>query len=169
MVYLGAGTDAREVYVGLTRHRQEARVVVERDRLDALCRQRQADPRMPATDTMVLERLFREARGYREKANVVDYAADRMAFVRDGVLGLTERVSPGVDVRRAIRAARALREAAAWLGVERLVVPAFRLIDAYGRRLGRAPAPAIRRLVPQLARHLGHPDPGHGRERGIER
>lgn len=169
VVYLGAGTDAREVYVGLTRHRQEARVVVERDRLDALCRQRQADPRMPATDTMVLERLFREARGYREKANVVDYAADRMAFVRDGVLGLTERVSPGVDVRRAIRAARALREAAAWLGVERLVVPAFRLIDAYGRRLGRAPAPAIRRLVPQLARHLGHPDPGHGRERGIER
>ncbi|MDX4993083.1 hypothetical protein SHY80_10960, partial [Streptococcus suis] len=90
-----------------------------------------------------LERLFREARTYREKANVVDYTADRVAFVRDGLLGLTERVSPGVDVRRAIRAARALREAAAWLGVERLIVPAWRLVDAYGRWLSRAPAPAV--------------------------
>ena len=167
VVYLGAGTDAREVYVGLTRHRHEARVVVERDRLDALCRQRQADPRMPATDTMVLERLFREARGYREKANVVDYAADRVAFVRDGVLGLPERVAPGIDVGRAVRAARALREAAAWLGVEHVIVPAWRLIDAYGRRLSRAPAPAVRRLVAQLTRHLGRPAPERGR--GIER
>ncbi|UIY45705.1 MobF family relaxase [Methylobacterium radiotolerans] len=169
VVYLGAGTDAREVYVGLTRHRHAARVVVERDRLDALCRQRQADPRMPANDTMVLERLFREARGYREKANVVDYAADRVAFVRDGVLGLPERVAPGIDVGRAVRAARALREAAAWLGVGHMIVPAFRLIDAFGRRLGRAPAPAVRRLVAQLARHLGRPDPERGREPGIER
>lgn len=169
VVYLGVGTDAREVYVGLTRHRHEARVVVERDRLDALCRQRQADPRMPATDTMVLERLFREARGYREKANVVDYAADRVAFVRDGVLGPPERVVPGIDVGRAVRAARALREAAAWLGVEHVIVPAWRLIDAYGRRLSRAPAPAVRRLVTRLARHLGRPDPERGREHGIER
>ncbi len=169
MVYLGAGTDAREVYVGLTRHRHEARVVVERDRLDALCRQRQADPRMPATDTMVLERLFREARGYHEKANVVDYAADRVAFVRDGELGLPERVAPGIDVGRAVRAARALREAAAWLGVEHLIVPAWRLIDAYGRQLTRAPAPAVRRLATRLARHLGRPDPERCREHGIER
>jgi conjugative relaxase-like TrwC/TraI family protein len=169
VMYLGAGTDAREVYVGLTRHRHEARVVVERDRLDALCRQRQADPRMPATDTMVLERLFREARGYHEKANVVDYAADRVAFVRDGVLAPPERVAPGIDVGRAMRAARALREAAAWLGVEHVVVLAWRLIDAYGRRLSRAPAPAVRRLVARLARHLGRPDPERGREPGIER
>lgn len=169
VVYLGAGTDAREVYVGLTRHRYEARMVVERDRLDALCRQRQDDPRMPATDTMVLERLFREAQGYHEKANVVDYAADRVAFVRDGVLGLPERVAPGIDIGRAVRAARALREAAAWLGVERLVVPAWRLIDAYGRRLSHAPAPAVRSLVAQVARRLGRPDPERGRERGIER
>ena len=124
---------------------------------------------MPANDTMVLERLFREARGYREKANVVDYAADRVAFVRDGVLGLPERVAPVIDVGRAVRAARALREAAAWLGVGHMIVPAFRLIDAFGRRLGRAPAPAVRRLVAQLARHLGRPDPERGREPGIER
>ena len=169
VMYLGAGTDAREMYVGLTRHRHEARVVVEHDRLDALCRQRQADPRIPATDTMVLERLFREARGYHEKANVVDYAADRVAFVRDGVLGLPERVAPGIDVGRAVRAARALRVAAAWLGVEHVIVPAWRLFDAYGRRLDRAPAPAVRRLVARLAHHLGRPDPELGRERGIER
>ncbi|MBX9752001.1 MAG: relaxase domain-containing protein [Roseococcus sp.] len=169
VVYLGSGTDAREVYVGLTRHRHEARVVVERDRLDALCRQRQADPRMPASDTMVLERLFREARGYREKANVVDYAADRIAFVRDGVLGPPERITPGVDVGRAVRAARTLREAAAWLGVTGLIVPAWRLVDASGRRLNRAPTSTIRRLVAQLARHLGRPDPERGREHGIER
>ncbi|MGX9984666.1 MobF family relaxase [Methylobacterium fujisawaense] len=169
VLYIGAGTDAREVYVGLTRHRYEARVVVERDRLDALCRQRQADPRMPATDTMVLERLFREARGYREKANVVDYAADRVAFVRDGVLGLRERVAPGIDVHRAVRAARALREAAAWLGVERLIVPAWRVIDTYGRRLTRAPGSATRALATQLARRLGRPDPGRDRGTSIER
>jgi len=171
VVYLGASTDAREVYVGLTRHRHDARVVVERDRLDALCRQRQADPRMPANDTMVLERLFREARGYREKANVVDYTADRVAFVRDGLLGLTERVSPGVDVRRAIRAARALREAVAWLGVDCLIVPAWRLVDACGRRLSRASAPVTRALVMRFARHLGRPSsvPPRDRDVGIER
>ncbi|MGE8131204.1 MobF family relaxase [Methylobacterium sp. NPDC080182] len=167
VMYLGAGTDAREIYVGLTRHRHEARVVIERDRPDALCRQRQADPRMPATDAMVLERLFREARTYREKANVADYAADRVAFVRDGLLGLRERVGPGIDVRRAARAARSLREAAAWLGVERLIVPAWRVIDAYGRRLTRASTSATHALTAQLARRLGHPDPERGR--GIER
>nr|NKR04291.1 AAA family ATPase [Escherichia coli] len=31
VMYVGAATDAREIYVGLTRHRHEARVVVERD------------------------------------------------------------------------------------------------------------------------------------------
>ncbi len=167
VMYLGAGTDAREVYVGLTRHRHDARVVVERDRLDALCRQRQADPRVPATDPLVLERLFKEARAYREKANVVDYAADRVAFVREGLLGLTERVSQGVDVRRAIHAARALREAVAWLGVDRLIVPAWRLVDAYGQRLSRASAPVTRALVTQLARRLGRPSPEPSRDRGI--
>lgn len=167
VVYLGAGTDAREVYVGLTRHCNDARVVVERDRLDALCRQHQADPRLPATDTMVLERLFKEARTYHEKANVVDYAADRVAFLRDGLLTLPERVSLGVDVRRAMRAARALREAVAWLGVDRLIVPAWRLVDAYRRRLSRASAPVTRALVTQLARRLGRPSPEPQRDRGV--
>ena len=89
--------------------------------------------------------------------------------MRDGVLKLPERVAPGIDVGRAMRAARALREAAAWLGVEHLIVPAWRLLDAYGRRLSRAPAPAVRRLVAQVARGLGRRDPERGRGHGIER
>lgn len=171
VMYVGAATDAREIYVGLTRHRHEARVVVERDRLDALCRQRQADARMPATDAMVLERLFREARTYSEKANVIDYAADRGAFVRDGSLETREPIGQGVDVWRVMRATRLLRETMAWLGVEQLIVPAWRLVDAYGRRLTQAPARATRALVGELASRLGRPDPLLERERGhhIER
>lgn len=146
-------------------------MVVERDRLDALCRQRQADAWMPATDAMVLERLFREARNYSEKANVVDHAADRVAFVRDGSLETREPIGQGVDVPRVMRAARLLREAMSWLGVEPLIVPTWRLVDAYGRRLTQAPARATRALVDELARRLDRPDPLLDRERGrhIER
>jgi hypothetical protein len=124
---------------------------------------------MPVTDATVLERLFREARSYREKANVVDYAADRVAFVRGGALGLGEPIAPGIDVHRAVRAARALREAALWLGIDRLVVPAWRLIDAHGRRLTRAPTSTARRLVARLSRRLGRPDAERDRDPSIER
>ena len=171
VMYVGAATDAREIYVGLTRHRHEARVVAERDRLDALCRQRQEDARMPATDAIVLERLFREARTYSEKVNVVDHAADRVAFVRDGSLETREPIGQGVDVRRVMRATRLLREAMAWLGVEQLIVPAWRLVDAYGRRLTQTPARVTRALVGELAGRFSRPDPLSERERGhhIER
>lgn len=169
VMLVAASTDAREVYVGLTRHRSDARVVVERDRLDALCRQRQADPRLPASDTRVLERLFAEARIYREKANVADYAADRIAFVRDGTLGSRELPPSGIlDVARAARAARALRAALARLRPERLTVPAW-LVDAEGRRrLTLASAAHTRRLVAQVARLLGRAGPDRDRG-GIER
>lgn len=169
VMLVAASTDAREMYVGLTRHRSDARVVVERDRLDALCRQRQADPRLPASDTTVLERLFAEARVYREKINVADYAADRIAFVRSGTLGLREQVHGGIDVTRAVRAARALRAALAQLKPDQLTVPAWRLLDAEGRRrLSRAPTAHTRRLFARIAGLLGRPGPD--RERGgIER
>lgn len=169
VMLVAASTDAREVYVGLTRHRSDARVVVERDHLDALCRQRQADPRLPASDTRVLERLFAEARIYREKANVADYAADRIAFVRDGTLGSRELSPSGIlDVARAARAARALRAALGRLRPERLTVPAW-LVDAKGRRrLTLASAAHTRRLVAQVAGLLGRA--GADRDRGgIER
>lgn len=171
VLYLGSGTDAREIYVGLTRHRHEARVVVERERLDAQCRQRQADPRQPATDTVVLERLFREARSYYEKANVVDYAVDRVGFVRDGLLILRERTAGVVDVRRAVRAARALRDALTWLGLDRLIVPIWRLVDTYGHRLAQPASSRKSSLTGKLAHHLSRPSlkPNQKRDYGIER
>jgi hypothetical protein len=169
VMLVAAPTDAREVYVGLTRHRSDARVVVERDRLDALCRQRQADPRLPASATAVLERLFAEARVYREKANVADYAADRIAFVRDGSLGSPERAQSGIDIARAVRAARALRVALASLRPDRLTVPAWRLLNAERRRqFGHSSASHTRRLVTHVAGLLSRSGPSreHG---GIER
>jgi hypothetical protein len=110
VLYVGSAADARETYVGLTRHQQEARVVVERDRLDALCRQRQADARLAPTEAVLLERLFAEASRYREKANVADFVADRLAFVRSGVVDLREP-EIGLGIGRAIAAARALAHA----------------------------------------------------------
>lgn len=165
VLYLARRTDAREIYVGLTRHREAARVVVERERLAASCRQCQADPRLPAGDTAVLERLFREARSYSEKANVVDYAADRVAFLRDGLLVLKDRSGP--DVRRAVRAARALREALAWLGAERLLAPVWRLVDGSGCRLVRSSPARRRALTTRIAAHLGLSRPQRTRQQDL--
>ena len=168
ILYVAASLDAREVYVGLTRHRFDARVVVERDRLDAQCRQRQADPRLPPTDTAVLERLFGEARTYREKANVADYATDRVTFVRDGSLNLDAPTAHGLNVPRAVRAARALREALESLGTKPLPVPVWQLMDAYGRRLARASVLQARGLVTRIAGAIGRTTLEYDRG-GIER
>lgn len=155
ILYVAAPLDAREVYVGLTRHRFDARVVVERDRLDAQCRQRQADPRLAATDTAVLERLFGEARTYREKANVADYATDRLTFVRDGSLNLDAPPAHGLDVSHAVRAARALREALDRLRSDTLVVPVWRFMQPYGRRLVRSSVLQTRGFVTRIADSIG--------------
>ena len=122
-----SSTDAREIYVGLTRHRYAVRIVVERERLDALCRQRQADPRDLPTATAILERLYKEARQYNEKANVADYAEDRVAFAETGRL----RGSPNQDrlgVERALRGAHRLRAALTQLYPQRIIVPIRRII-----------------------------------------
>lgn len=55
-------------------------------RADAQCRQTQANPRLLVIDTMMLVRVFCEAKSYREKANVVDYAVDRVGSVSDGLV-----------------------------------------------------------------------------------
>lgn len=118
VVYLARSTDAREIYVALSRHRHDAKIVVETDRLDALCRQRQADPRSLPTAQAIRERLFSEAVQYREKANVIDHVADRHTFVRDGAVRLPrERTDLGVS--RVIQAAQRLRDAIAWLRAAR--------------------------------------------------
>ena len=131
--YIGVAPDAREIYVGLTRHRQDVRIVVERDRLDAACRQRQADPRIPPTESAMEERLFAEASQYGEKANVVDFVDDRQRFVATGTVRSSDaevdrRASRLIDAARAVRAAlRALRS-------HGTIVPLWRLFEN-GRRL----------------------------------
>ncbi len=171
--YVGAATDAREVYVALTRHRHDVRIVVERDRLDAACRQRQADPRMAPTASALHERLFAEASQYGEKANVVDYVADRGRFAATGVVTSPDERA---DRRgpRLLQAARALREALTTLRVrEGVVVPLWRLMGN-GRRLV-SPLPG--RLTETIRRLQRGPERDPSRERetapnrevGIER
>lgn len=119
VLYVARSTDAREVYVGLSRHRHDARIVVEKNRLDAMCRQRQADPRLPASAGAILEKLFGEAARHREKSNVIDHVDDQRGFVRDGVVRqAAERT--GIGAGHAGRAARLLREAMSWLWLDRV-------------------------------------------------
>lgn len=110
VLYLGSATDAREVYVGLTRHRVDATVVVERDRLEAAVRVSQADPRLRPGDAELRERLFVESRRYSEKRNVVDHVEDRAAFVRSGTLPPPHQ-ERALDVRRGFEAGRRLGSA----------------------------------------------------------
>ncbi|SFJ53637.1 MobF family relaxase [Bradyrhizobium sp. cf659] len=109
VLHVQSATDAREVYVGLTRHRGDAYVVIESSRLEAACRARQADPRIAPSRHALIERLFAEARRYHEKANVVDHVDDRRRFVASGEIRLAER-DPRLNIARAIEAA-SLRKA----------------------------------------------------------
>ena len=95
------------------------------------------------------ERLFREARQYREKANVVDFCADRVEFVRTGrvTLPVSERVTD--PTTRAVSAARRLREAMAWLDPSRVVAPIWRLVGV-GRAFAHELPPKLRLLIETL-------------------
>ena len=168
VVYVAKQTDARELYVALTRHTEDAHVVVESERLDAQCRQRQADHRIKPTSIALRERLFREARQYREKANVVDFCADRAEFVRTGRVTL-----PGLELvtdptTHAVSAARALSEAMAWLDPSRVVAPIWRLVGA-GRAFAHELPPKIRLLFETVSEHSHRErdtvtrDPSHDR------
>jgi conjugative relaxase-like TrwC/TraI family protein len=114
--YIASAADARETYVGLTRHRHDVRIVVESDRLDAACRARQEDPRMAPTRSSVLECLFNEARRYHEKANVVDHVSDRMKFIESGAVELP-RSDGRFNIRAIVEAARRVELAAQFAGV----------------------------------------------------
>lgn len=170
VVHIQQATDAREVYVALTRHRRDARLVVEQERLDALCRQRQADPRQTPTTAAMLEVLFREAGQYAEKANVIDYAQDRVGFIQDGRLRLREPEAV-LDVARAIRAARSLKDALMRLGTDLIVIPAWRLSNDIRRQLRTPNAARVRQVVQRVTEHLStegrvrKPDRSQGLER----
>ena len=149
VVYVAKQTDARELYVALTRHSEDAHVVVESERLDAQCRQRQADHRIKPTLIAMRERLFREARQYREKANVVNSCADRAEFVRTGRVTLPDPERVTDPTTHAVSAARRLREAMAWLDPSRVVAPIWRLVGA-GRAFAHELPPKLRLLIETL-------------------
>lgn len=166
--YLASATDAREIYVGLSRHRHDARIVVERDRLDALCRQRQADPRLPASAEAVRERLFGEAARYREKLNVIDYVEDQLGFIRDGMIRkMAERSVTGVS--KVMQAARLLRKALSLLRLDRmpLIWPVLARQPIPTREGSRARASdVVAKVVAHLQRGSAR---GKIREWGIDR
>lgn len=161
VLHLASSTDAREVYVGLTRHTHDAWVVAESDRLDALCRRRQADPRMKPTTNAIRERLFHEARQYGEKKNIVDYVGDRGEFTRTGeVRGPVDEPSQGF-ARRVIEAARALQRALAWLHETPLPAPAWMFVERTRERLRELPR-ALRKIA---ERHASSLTPSRGPDR----
>jgi len=67
------------------------------------------------TRRAVLERLFAEARRYYEKANVIDYAADRARFIASGEIALAGRESR-LNIRRTIETAVITQSIAQALG-----------------------------------------------------
>ncbi|WP_158806914.1 MobF family relaxase [Beijerinckia sp. L45] len=123
VMYVCQPTDARELYVGLTRHIHDARLIVERTRLDAAVRTRQADPRLMPSRIAILERLFTEAQLYAEKHNVIDFVEDRAAFMKSGlfptihatsVLNFAKAVR---SIRRAINIQNKFGDRSATLGI----------------------------------------------------
>src|SRR5260370_14205582 len=88
-------------YVGLTRHKIDACVVAERDRLAAAVQQRQLDVGATPSELVIPDRLFTEARSYAEKVNV----ADRIDFMRTGQVELA-RDARSLSLSRGARAAQ---------------------------------------------------------------
>jgi hypothetical protein len=110
VLYIAKPTDAREVYVGLTRHKTDAYVVVERDRLAAAAQRRLSDVRATPSDAAVRERLLAESRSYAEKANVADDSEDRIDFMRTGQI-ITARNVSTLNLASIARAAQRIIEA----------------------------------------------------------
>ena len=132
VLYIAKPTDAREVYVGLTRHKIDACVIVERDRLSAAVERRHLDARATASPIAIGERLFREAGSYAEKTNVADYVADRIEFMRTGKIDI-RRDMTSLNLGRIARAARRIFDAAQEISSDRsLNIPIWRLTESIG-------------------------------------
>ena len=116
VLHLGSSADARGIYVGLTRHVHDARIVVESERLDAGCRAHQEDPRMAPPRSALLDSLFGEAGRYHEKANVVDHVADRMKFIETGSIDLPQARST-FNISAVVEAARRIELASRFVSV----------------------------------------------------
>jgi conjugative relaxase-like TrwC/TraI family protein len=147
-IYCGfTAGDARELYVGLTRHRQEAHLVVERERLEAAVRVRQTDPRLTPSTAELHERLFVEARRYTEKVNVADHVEDRAAFVRSGAIP-PPRAEMRLDLQSGFAAARALRRVLQEMGAAPRY--ALRHLAQSVRHVERQVASRVLRLVEDI-------------------
>ena len=84
---------------------------------NSACRARQEDPRMAPTRSLLLERLFQEARRYHEKANVIDHVEDRMRFIASGQVELP-RPQGRLNIGVAAEAARRVELAAQYIGAQ---------------------------------------------------
>jgi hypothetical protein len=130
VLYIAKPTDAREVYVGLTRHKIDAYVVAERDRLAAAVQRRRIDVRAAASNIAIYEQLFSEARSYAEKANAADYVEDRIDFMSTRTIKL-RRDARSLNLGIVARAAQRIFEAARDISSHRsLILPNWRLIES---------------------------------------
>lgn len=89
VLMINTSTDARELYVGLTRHRNDAFIVADGDRLAAAGRYRGSPLAVTADTTAMMEQLCAESRIYSEKSNVVDFVQSRADFIRSGIINLS--------------------------------------------------------------------------------
>ena len=67
--------------------------------------------------SLLLERLFHEARRYHEKANVIDHVEDRMRFIATGTVKLP-RSHDRLNIGVAAEAARRVELAAQYIGAQ---------------------------------------------------
>ena len=72
---------------------------------------------MAPTQSLLLERLFHEARRYHEKANVIDHVEDRMRFIASGQVELP-RPQRRLNIGVAAEAARRVELAAQYIGAQ---------------------------------------------------
>ena len=72
---------------------------------------------MAPAGSLLLERLFYEARRYHEKANVIDHVDDRMRFIATGQVELP-RPQGRLNIGVAAEAARRVELAAQYIGVQ---------------------------------------------------
>lgn len=146
VLYVAKPTDAREVYVGLTRHKIDAYVVAERSRLEAAVAKHQVDRRIVPGEATIRECLFKEATSYAEKANVVDFVEDRIEFAQSGLLRM-RREAGLFNLSRVARAARRILEASREMSVDTsLAIPVWRLIDG-ARHIRQDVAQHVRQII----------------------
>jgi hypothetical protein len=160
VVYIAKPTDARAIYVGLTRHKIDAYVIAEQDRLEGTVRGRQSDIRVNPSKAAVLEQLFMEARSYSEKANVADYVADRITFIRTGQVEVQRELRP-FNLGRAAQTARRMLEAT-WETASDLTSPLTRWrlaksIHYLHRQLSVRLAKVIRAVASRMQERTSEP------------